>query len=89
MKLRAKVRRATGATTHSLGGIVEGRPELRPLKTPSVVELVERDGACYLLHLDDRGKCVADTWHPNVDEAKAQAAFEFDIGPSDWSVHEA
>ena len=51
---------------------------------PNVVEVVEQAGAIYLLRLDERGHCIADTWHESVDAAKEQATFEFGIEEGDW-----
>jgi len=43
------------------------------------------DDGFYLLRLDPEGQCLADTWHQSLEEAKAQAAFEYEIDESDWS----
>jgi len=45
---------------------------------------MEQDGAYYLLSLDENGVCVADTWHPTIENAKRQAKFEFEIEEADW-----
>ncbi len=86
MMLVAKVKRSKDVASHSLGGILEGTIETAPIQAPASLELVQRDGAYYLLHLDDAGQCIADTWHPSIEEAKAQAEFEFGIGPEDWAI---
>jgi hypothetical protein len=57
---------------------------LVPLPAPTWVELVEENGGFYLYRLDDRGHCIADTWHQTVEEAKAQANFEYEIREEDW-----
>jgi hypothetical protein len=51
---------------------------------PETVEIVEQDGAVYLLRLDQDGACLADTWHETVEAAKVQANFEYGIKDSDW-----
>jgi hypothetical protein len=56
----------------------------RILPVPSFLEIVEQQGAIYLLRLDADGECITDTWHETIDAAKQQARFEFDIGESDW-----
>ena len=54
------------------------------VKRPIAVEIVEESGAAFLLRLDERGDCVADTWHQDVAAAKSQASFEYGIGDEDW-----
>lgn len=84
MRLRATVRGVTGKTTHLHGVPSAGTIELTKVPDPRVVEVVEQDGAFYLLRLDDEGRCIADTWHESIDGAKAQARFEFGIEEGDW-----
>ena len=79
--LRASVRKVTGATQHSIagrGGAVE-------VEAPVTVTVVAGEAGYLLLRLDAQGRCIADTWHATLDEAKAQAAFEFDIRDDEWS----
>jgi hypothetical protein len=52
---------------------------------PEAVEIIEQDGAVYLLRLSHEGECVADTWHETVEAAKAQASFEYGVKSSDWN----
>ena len=84
MRLRATVRNVTGNTTHLQAERSVGGLEVTPAGDPTTVEVVEQEGAIYLLRLDDRGECVADTWHETVEAAKAQANFEFGIEDGDW-----
>ncbi len=84
MRLRATVRAVTGSTTHLQGVRPASDLEVTPVPDPKTVEVVEQEGAVYLLRLDDRGECIADTWHETVEEAKAQASFEFGIEDGDW-----
>ncbi len=79
-KWRATVRQVTGATHHVLA-TRGGEVEIPPARS---VEIVQEDNGYLLLRLNDRGDCLADTWHATLDEAKAQAAFEFDIREEDW-----
>ena len=51
---------------------------------PKTIELVQRDGAYYLLRLDAAGICISDTWHETIEAAKAQAKFAFNIAESEW-----
>ena len=84
MRLRAIVRRVTGNTAHLQVERSAGDFEVTPLPDPKNVEIVEQESAIYLLRLDERGECVADTWHETVEAAKAQANFEFGIEDGDW-----
>jgi hypothetical protein len=42
------------------------------------------DPGFYLLYLDSSGNELTDTYHGSVEEAMAQADFEFEVNPSDW-----
>lgn len=84
MKLRAIVQNITGKTVHLKGERVAEGVSVSTLSAPTSVEVVEQDGAFYLLRLDDDGKCIADTWHESVEAAKAQANFEYGILEEDW-----
>jgi len=55
-----------------------------PLDT-FALEIEEDDGAYFLYRLDAKGACIGDTWHQTIEEAKAQAKFEFDIEDADWT----
>jgi hypothetical protein len=48
------------------------------------VEIEYRDGGYFLLYFDEAGECFTDTWHPTLEDAKAQARFEFAIQEKDW-----
>jgi hypothetical protein len=88
MRLRATVRKVTGKTTHLLGVQVADEIKVATLPDPKIVEVVEEDGAIFLLRFDVEGQCVADTWHETVEAAKAQANFEFGIEEVDWKEAE-
>jgi hypothetical protein len=86
MRIRATVKTLTGKVKHSIGGIVGQVPTGVSLLPPAVwVEIVEVNGEVQLYRYSSEGVCVGDTWHLTVDEAKAQAEFEFGIRNSDWS----
>lgn len=84
MRLRAIVRKVTGRTTHLQGVRVVGKFEVVAVPDPKAVEIVEQDGAVYLLRFDQNGECVADTWHETIEAAKEQASFEFGVEERDW-----
>lgn len=84
IRLRAAVRNVTGKTTHLQGESTSGGIDVTRVLNPMSVELIEQDGAFYLLRLDDNGQCIADTWHATLEAAKAQAKFEYGIEDGDW-----
>src|SRR5262245_38611914 len=85
MRLRAQVRHVTGGTRHFLAHI-EGFDLVRDeeFPAPAFVEIEAVDGAFFLLYLDARGNCQTDGWHQTIEEAKAQAKYEFCIEEDDW-----
>jgi hypothetical protein len=84
MRLRATVRTVTGNTPHLYGTPTCDGLKVIAVPDPKTVEIVEQDGAIYLLRFDDSNECTADTWHETVNAAKAQANFEFGIEEGDW-----
>ena len=86
MRLRANVLKVTGATVHRNAKLVKGTvvPGAQ-LPAPARVEIdAGRSGGFCLYHYDAAGRCMADTWHATLDEAKEQARFEFEIEAADW-----
>jgi hypothetical protein len=85
LRLRARVRTATGGTRHALGTLVDGMAvEAQQLPTPAFAEIIEKEEGFYLLYLDSEGACLTDTWHVTLEAAKRQAEFEFQIPPMEW-----
>jgi hypothetical protein len=37
-----------------------------------------------LIHIDEEGKEIADTFHTSIEDALKQAELEFTIGPDEW-----
>ena len=55
------------------------------MPTASVLVIEDgSDGAFFLYRFSADGRFGGDTWHPNVEEAKEQAVFEFGELLSDW-----
>ena len=79
-KLKARIRKVTGATTHAVA--TQNGP--LPCPVPSYVVIEEQDGAFYLFRYTEEGACIADTWHLSIEEAKNQAEFEYEIRDNDW-----
>lgn len=51
-------------------------------KTIASLEIRETSDGVFLLRIDFSGACIADTWHESVEQAKAQAEFEFNV--NEW-----
>ena len=61
--------RATGATIHrGPDGVVS---------PASALAIVMSETGVFLFHCDREWQVLADTWHPSVTEAKAQAEWEY------------
>lgn len=67
----------TGSTRHySKGELVA---------TPVALMIVEFGSHAYnLIHLDNTGGEMADTFHESVEDAMRQAEFEFRVSPEEW-----
>ena len=85
MRLKASVRRDTGATRHSYG-IVEDDAVVGIVAVPKIawVEIVEDEPGWLLLYFDVEGACLTDTWHQTLADAKEAAREEFEILDADW-----
>jgi hypothetical protein len=85
MKLRSHVRHNTGKTHHSIGTLVDGQlVTVGGFLPTAYVEIHEEEGGYFLIHHDKEGQQGADTWHLTLEEAKNQAAFEFEIRETHW-----
>ena len=81
--------RPTGKTRHTEGfllpeGLVRG-PEL-PAPYELVIAQLPPDDGYYLLYLDKSGNEITDTYHDSLEEALAQARWEFDVEHSEWEM---
>jgi hypothetical protein len=79
----AKQHVPTGKTKHSYGAPDGPR---HPLPTPVLLRIVQYDGdsGVYLFYCDESGREMTDTWHDDVEQAMAQADFEFSVAQTDW-----
>ena len=68
----------TGKTRHYRGGA-----ECSPPAELKIIQFSD-DPGFYLLYCDDAGVEITDTYHETVEEAKAQAEFEFNVKPEEW-----
>lgn len=74
--------RPTGNTKHYYGF------ERVPVPTPASLAIAKYEGdeGFYLLHLDSSGDELTDTFHLSVDEALAQAEWEFGAKSEEWRI---
>ncbi len=80
----------TGRTRHYYGSISEdGRVvKDREVPVPAELQIVYYPGyqGYYLLYLDEQGNELTDTWHATLEDAMAQADFEFEVKSDDWEL---
>jgi hypothetical protein len=76
----AKVRHLQGLPPEVTGR----RDERRELPSPAFLLLEERADGIFLFRHDAQGRCVGDTWHMSVQDAKDQALFEYPGVSLDW-----
>jgi hypothetical protein len=77
----------TGATKHSLGTVVDGQLVRGPAMDPfAALAIAQYEGAndFYLFYLDTGWRAVTDTFHYTIEDAKAQAEFEYEGITSKW-----
>ena len=74
--------RATGNTRHLRGGLpVDGElvgGELIPPARALAIGRYPDEHNVYLFGLDENGQVQSDTWHETVEDALAQAAYEYE-----------
>jgi hypothetical protein len=79
----------TGKTRHTQGILIpEGVVRGEELPTPCelLIAQLPPDEGYYLLYLDKVGNEITDTYHESLEEALAQAKWEFDVAPSEWET---
>ena len=79
----------TGKTRHTQGSLLpEGVVRGDELPTPSelLIAQLPPDEGYYLLYLDKAGNEITDTYHDSLEEAVAQAKWEFDVETSEWET---
>lgn len=70
----------TGRTRH-----YEGNVELPPAAELKIVKYEDSEGY-YLLYFDADGNEVTDTFHDTMEDAFAQAEWEFNVKPFEWEI---
>jgi hypothetical protein len=78
------LKHVSGSKAHL--SMMVGKGGLAPLPDPVALRILA-DGAGYsMLRLDKAGTSIAHTWHPTLDEAKAEAARAFGVGADEWDA---
>jgi hypothetical protein len=77
----AKVRHYRGLPPELAGG-KDTRQEMGPAL---FLVIKEEQSGIFLYRYSASGDCVGDTWHMSVDEAKDQAAYEYEGLVGEWS----
>lgn len=82
VRIEAELKHVTGSRDHR--AFMLGRRGLAPLPDPVALRILS-DGAGFALsRLDAARTSIEHTWHPTLDEAKAEAARGYGVGPDDW-----
>ena len=56
------------------------------MESPAVLVIEQKPDGVFLFRFTPDSHCVGDTWHKTIDDAKKQAAFEFDELLSAWKA---
>jgi hypothetical protein len=79
------VRRASLGLGHLRTGNTRHYRDGELVATPVSLIVVEFGPDQYnLIHLDEAGKELTDTFHESIEDAFRQAAFEFRVSPGEW-----
>jgi hypothetical protein len=82
LRLRADLKHVSGSKAHV--SMMIGKGGIAPLPDPVALRILA-DGAGYaLLRLDKANTSIAHTWHPTLEDAKAEAARAFGVAEDDW-----
>jgi hypothetical protein len=71
---------STGKTCH-----YQGNKVLSDFVELQIVRFHD-DSGYYLFYCDETGAEITDTYHDSIEEALAQAEWEFDLRPDEWTV---
>ncbi|MDZ7616939.1 MAG: hypothetical protein U1E05_08045 [Patescibacteria group bacterium] len=85
MNLRAKIGTQNSHVKHKEGEVqLDGTIIAKDLPSAAIIEIVEEGTGVYLYRYDKDERCVGDTWHLTIAEAKGQAEFEYGVASDDW-----
>lgn len=63
-----------------------GSDQRTPMGDASFVVIDPSEDGVFLYRYDVHGECVGDTWHASAEDAKHQAAFEFESELGEWQA---
>lgn len=80
------LRQATLTARHKPTGNTRHYDVSGPLPAPRALRIASYpgDAGYYLLYLDEAGRELTDTYHESMEDALAQAEWEFGIKPEEW-----
>jgi hypothetical protein len=91
MKTRLFAILPSSATSSKVKHFIGLPPELtaheearQEMGKPCFLLIKEESSGIFLYRYDAKGKCVGDTWHKSVDDAKHQATYEYENFILDW-----
>jgi|ERR1043166_5039870 hypothetical protein len=64
--------------------LTNGVDEREQMPRPAFLVIEENPDGTFLYRYDVKGRCVGDTWHMNIDDAKHQAAYEYGGALGTW-----
>jgi hypothetical protein len=64
--------------------LANGSDQRVQMAAPAFLIIEENPDGTFLYRYDVKGECVGDTWHMNIDDAKSQAAFEYEGALGPW-----
>jgi hypothetical protein len=87
MKYVARVKDILRPGVHKVGEIVNGEvSHVADMPRPARIEIEPEnpDGPFFMYRYTAAGEPCGDTWHPTLEEAFAQAAFEYELTEHDF-----
>jgi hypothetical protein len=58
--------------------------EAKVKRVTGTVRIQTEPSGFVMIYMDQRGNYLNDTWHPSLEDAKAQARSEFEVEDQDW-----
>jgi hypothetical protein len=91
MKYIANITTVLHKDIHKIGTIIN--KEIVPIKDMPLAERIELEEnknnySCMIIRFTKDGQFCGDTWHENIDDAFAQAKYEYGLERSDFVVKE-
>src|SRR4029077_1073348 len=76
----AKVKHYIGPPPELTGGV----DQRTLMGAPAFIIIEEGPEGVFLFRYDSKGECVGDTWHQTIEDAKDQAAYEYEGALGTW-----